>query len=158
MSSETIDKTEISRRSFLSLAALWSAVLPAIALLGGIFRMTKPDVHYEESIRFRIGTAENFPVGTMKKLDDKKVFIFSTDNGLHAISSICTHLGCIVNITELGFQCPCHGSRYNQNGKVIAGPAPRSLSWHEISQDIDGSLVVDASKEVPAGTVFKLKA
>ncbi|MEK6692759.1 MAG: Rieske 2Fe-2S domain-containing protein [Nitrospirota bacterium] len=158
MSSETIDKTEISRRSFLSLAALWSAVLPAIALLGGIFRMVKPDVHYEESIRFRIGTAENFPVGTMKKLDDKKVFIFSTDNGLHAISSICTHLGCIVNITEWGFQCPCHGSRYNQNGKVIAGPAPRSLSWHEISQDIDGSLVVDASREVPAGTVLKLKA
>lgn len=158
MSSEVVEKTGISRRNFLNLAALWSAVLPAIAFLGGMLRMVKPNVHYEESTRFRIGTAENFPEGTMKKLDDKKVFIFSTDNGLHAISSICTHLGCIVNITEWGFQCPCHGSRYNQNGKVIAGPAPRNLSWFEISQDIDGSLMVDASKEAPAGTVFKLKA
>lgn len=158
MSNETLEKTEISRRNFLGLASLWSAILPALAMLGGIFRMVKPNVHYEESKRFKIGTAENFPVGTMKKLDDKKVFIFSTDKGLHAISSVCTHLGCIVNITEWGFQCPCHGSRYNQNGKVIGGPAPRNLSWYEISKDIDGSLVVDASKEVPAGTVLELKA
>ncbi|MEK6689908.1 MAG: ubiquinol-cytochrome c reductase iron-sulfur subunit [Nitrospirota bacterium] len=158
MSSKNRDKTEISRRDFLGLASLWAAVLPAIAFLGGMFRMVKPNVRYEESTRFKIGTVENFPVGITKKLEDKKVFIFSTDEGLHAISSICTHLGCIVNITEWGFQCPCHGSRYNQNGKVIAGPAPRNLSWHEISQDIDGSLVIDAAKDVPPGTIFKLKA
>lgn len=158
MSSKNRDKTEISRRDFLGLASLWAAVLPAIAFLGGMFRMVKPNVRYEESTRFKIGIVENFPVGITKKLEDKKVFIFSTEEGLHAISSICTHLGCIVNITEWGFQCPCHGSRYNQNGKVIAGPAPRNLSWLEVSQDIDGSLVVDAAKDVPPGTIFKLKA
>lgn len=158
MNSETGDRTEMSRRDFLGLASLWSAILPVFALLAGTFRMSKPNVRYEESTRFKIGTAENFPVGTLKKLENKGVFIFSTDDGLHAISSICTHLGCIVNITESGFLCPCHGSKYDQNGKVIGGPAPRSLSWLEISRDVDGSLVVDTSKDVPAGTNFKLNA
>lgn len=158
MSSEIKNKTEVSRRDFLGLASLWAAILPGLAMVGGIFRMFKPNVRYEESTRFRIGTADNFPVGTVKKLEDKRVFIFSTDDGMHAISSVCTHLGCIVNITEWGFQCPCHGSRYNENGKVIGGPAPRSLSWLEISQDIDGSLVIDSAKDIPAGTKFKLNA
>jgi len=68
MSSEVVEKTGISRRNFLGLASLWAAVFPAIAFLGGIFRMVKPNVHYEESARFKIGTADNFPVGTVKKL------------------------------------------------------------------------------------------
>lgn len=158
MSSEVKSKTEISRRDFLGLAALWAAIVPALTMIGGAFRMVKPDVRYEESTKFKIGTIENFPVGTVKKLEDKKVFVFSTDEGLHAISSICQHLGCIVNQVEWGFLCPCHGSRYNENGKVIGGPAPRGLPWLEISQEIDGSIMVDSGKEIAPGSIFKIKA
>ncbi|MCL5062329.1 MAG: Rieske 2Fe-2S domain-containing protein [Nitrospiraceae bacterium] len=158
MSSEAHDKTGISRRDFLGLASLGAVILSSLAVLAGIFRMSKPNVRYEESTRFKIGKPENFPVGTVKKLDDKGVFIFANDDGLHAISSVCTHLGCIVNIAEWGFQCPCHGSKYNENGKVIGGPAPRSLAWLEISRNVDGSLEVDTAKEVPIGTKFKLNA
>lgn len=158
MSSETQEKTGVTRRDFLGLASLGVAVLSSLAVLAGVFRMTKPNVHYEESLKFKIGRPENFPVGTVKKLDEKGVFIFSNDDGLHAISSVCTHLGCIVNVTDWGFQCPCHGSRYNADGKVTGGPAPRSLSWLEIGQGIDGSLHVDAAKSVPVGTKFKLNA
>ena len=158
MSSEAHDKTGISRRDFLGLASLGAVILSSLAVLAGIFRMSKPNVRYEESTRFKIGKPENFPVGTVKKLDDKGVFIFANDDGLHAISSVCTHLGCIVNIAEWGFQCPCHGSKYNENGKVIGGPAPRNLAWLEISRNVDGSLEVDTAKEVPIGTKFKLNA
>jgi cytochrome b6-f complex iron-sulfur subunit len=63
-----------------------------------------------------------------------------------------------VSITEWGFQCPCHGSKYNENGKVIGGPAPRNLSWLEISRNVDGSLEVDTAKSVSAGTKYKLDA
>lgn len=133
-----------------------AAVISSFTLLAGIFRMSKANVRYEEATRFKIGMPDNFPVGTVKKLDDKGVFIFANDDGLHAISSICTHLGCIVAISETGFQCPCHGSQYNENGKVIAGPAPRNLAWLEISQEVDGSLVVDTVREVPAGTKFTI--
>ncbi|MEK6699774.1 MAG: ubiquinol-cytochrome c reductase iron-sulfur subunit [Nitrospirota bacterium] len=158
MNSETRDKAVVSRRDFLGTASLGMVVLSALSLFAGIFRMSKANVRYEEATKFKIGTAENFPVGTVKKLDDKGVFIFSTDDGLHAISSVCTHLGCIVAVSETGFQCPCHGSKYDENGKVIGGPAPRNLAWLEISRSVDGSLMVDTASAVPAGTRLKLIA
>ena len=153
MKSEAHDKDEgVSRRDFLSIAALATAALAGLGILAGVFRFFKSDARYEEAASFKIGKPENFPVGTFKKLDDKKVFIFSDDSGVYAISSVCTHLGCLVFETETGFQCPCHGSKYTQAGKVTSGPAPRGLPWYEITQDVDGSLVVDSSREVPAGT------
>lgn len=155
MSNKTDEKKEVSRRDFLGLASIGMAVLASIPVIGGAFRMVKANVRYEESTKFKIGMLEDFPVGSVKKIDDKKVFIFSDENGLFAMTAVCTHLGCIVFKTEWGFQCPCHGSQYNGSGKVIGGPAPRSLAWFEISQDIDGTLVVDASKEVSAGTKYK---
>lgn len=158
MSSETHDKEGVTRRDFLGLASLGAVILSSLAVLAGIFRMSKPNVRYEESTRFKVGKPENFPVGIVKKLDDRGVFVFANDDGIHAISSVCTHLGCLVNIAEWGFQCPCHGSKYNGNGKVISGPAPRSLAWLEISQNVDGSLEVDTAKEVPVGTKFRLNA
>ncbi|MCC6345968.1 MAG: Rieske (2Fe-2S) protein [Nitrospirales bacterium] len=156
MSSETKGKPEVSRRDFLGLASMGAAVLSSFTLLAGIFRMSKANVRYEEATRFKIGMPDSFPVGTVKKLDDKGVFIFANDDGVHAISSICTHLGCIVAISETGFQCPCHGSKYDENGKVVGGPAPRNLAWLEISQEVDGNLVVDTMRDVPAGTKFKI--
>jgi menaquinol-cytochrome c reductase iron-sulfur subunit len=44
-------------------------------------------------------------------------------------SPICPHLGCGFRWegTDSQFKCPCHGSVYDVNGKVLAGPAPRSL-------------------------------
>jgi cytochrome b6-f complex iron-sulfur subunit len=156
MSDETQDKAGTSRREFLGLASLGTVILSSFTVVAGVLRMTKPSVHYEESRKFKIGKPENFPIGTVKNLDDRKVFIFSDAAGLHAISSVCTHLGCIVASTETGFQCPCHGSKYNREGKVIGGPAPRPLAWYEISKSADGILVVDASKEVRKGTIFEV--
>ncbi len=152
----TIFKKWISRRDFLGLASLGAVVLSSLTALAGILRLIKPNVYYEESKKFKIGKPGNFPVGLVKSLGDQKVFIFSDTDGLHAISKICTHLGCIVALTDSGFQCPCHGSKYNRQGKVVAGPAPRPLPWLEISQSVDGTLVVDAAKEIKAGTIFKV--
>jgi cytochrome b6-f complex iron-sulfur subunit len=46
------------------------------------------------------------------------------------INAVCTHLGCVVpwNASESKFICPCHGSQYDSNGKVVRGPAPLSLA------------------------------
>lgn len=46
------------------------------------------------------------------------------------INAVCTHLGCVVpwNASENKFKCPCHGSQYDANGKVVRGPAPLSLA------------------------------
>jgi Rieske Fe-S protein len=155
VSIEADDTSEVTRREFLGKATLGGAVLAAFGVIAGIFRMTKPTVRYEEATRFKIGKPESFPAGTVQKFDERGVFIFSSEDGIHAISSVCTHLGCLVAVTETGFQCPCHGSRYSETGKVVAGPAPRNLAWLEISQNLDGTLAVDTAREVPVGTKFK---
>ncbi|MFN2543063.1 MAG: FAD-dependent oxidoreductase [Actinomycetota bacterium] len=48
---------------------------------------------------------------------------------LHRVSAVCTHLGCVVswNGAERSWDCPCHGSRYGVDGRVIEGPATRDL-------------------------------
>ena len=48
----------------------------------------------------------------------------------YGINAVCTHLGCVVpwNSGENKFICPCHGSQYDNTGKVVRGPAPLSLA------------------------------
>jgi len=48
----------------------------------------------------------------------------------YGVNAVCTHLGCVVpwNAAENKFLCPCHGSQYNNQGKVVRGPAPLSLA------------------------------
>jgi cytochrome b6-f complex iron-sulfur subunit len=154
MSSEAEEKTGMARRDFLGMSALIAGAVSMLSVVAGALRLTKSNVYYEQSLKFKIGRPENFPAGSMQRLDDKKVFIYSTNNGLYAISSICTHLGCIVAQIDNGFLCPCHGSKYDADGNVVAGPAPRALLWLEMSLHEDGNIVIDASKEVKAGTMF----
>ena len=49
--------------------------------------------------------------------------------GFMALFQRCVHLGCRVPwcATSIGFECPCHGSKYNSVGEYFAGPAPRNL-------------------------------
>lgn len=49
--------------------------------------------------------------------------------GFMALWQRCVHLGCRVPwcATSIGFECPCHGSRYNSVGEYFGGPAPRNL-------------------------------
>merc|ERR1719335_281675 len=48
----------------------------------------------------------------------------------YALNAVCTHLGCVVpwNRAANKFMCPCHGSQYDETGKVVRGPAPLSLA------------------------------
>ena len=65
--------------------------------------------------------------------------------------------GCIVSVAETGFACPCHGSHYDQDGVVTGGPAPRALSWYQVTLAPNGEgLCVDKDNEVEAGTYLKV--
>lgn len=52
------------------------------------------------------------------------------DGVLHAVSAVCTHLGCLVtwNPAETSWDCPCHGSRFDPGGRVLQGPALKDLA------------------------------
>jgi glycine/D-amino acid oxidase-like deaminating enzyme/nitrite reductase/ring-hydroxylating ferredoxin subunit len=61
----------------------------------------------------------------------KKIAVYRDQSGqLHRCSAACTHLGCVVqwNNVEKSWDCPCHGSRFDPNGKVLMGPAIDDLS------------------------------
>ena len=65
-------------------------------------------------------------------------------DGLVAVYQRCVHLGCRVpwcNSSQ-GFECPCHGSKYNMIGEYFAGPAPRNLDRFNVS-NVNGRLVID---------------
>ena len=63
--------------------------------------------------------------------------------GLMALFQRCVHLGCRVPwcATSIGFECPCHGSKYNAVGEYFAGPAPRNLDRFQVSLEGDRFII-----------------
>ena len=64
------------------------------------------------------------------EVDGKQTAAYRDERGeLHAVSAVCTHLGCTVawNDGEKSWDCPCHGSRFSCDGQVLHGPATRRL-------------------------------
>jgi len=70
--------------------------------------------------------------------------------GIMALWQRCVHLGCRVPscVPSQGFECPCHGSRYNFHGEYEAGPAPRNLDRFVVAMSDRGNLVVDTGEIV----------
>jgi cytochrome b6-f complex iron-sulfur subunit len=153
--SQSVEKpteTAVSRRFVLTLTSLMGLV-GASGIAGfSNFLFFKPRVTYGEPSRFRVGAPESFPLGTRLPLGSQRVTIVRTEAGMAAISNTCTHLGCVVATSEIGFACPCHGSRFDAEGTVLGGPAPRPLPWYKLSLAPNGEVEVDTSTEVAPGT------
>lgn len=73
--------------------------------------------------------------GIVTHEDEKLAVRRDASGAVTALSAICTHLGCVVdwNATDRTWDCPCHGSRFDESGAVLAGPAttplePRTLT------------------------------
>ncbi|MDQ1709441.1 MAG: hypothetical protein QOG49_826 [Frankiaceae bacterium] len=76
--------------------------------------------------------------GAIVRVDGEKVAVHRDDAGdLHALSAVCTHLGCIVafNNAEKSWDCPCHGSRFAADGSVLQGPANTPLTTRALRVD-----------------------
>ncbi|MDQ3724916.1 MAG: FAD-dependent oxidoreductase [Actinomycetota bacterium] len=74
--------------------------------------------------------------GDIVRHDGEKVAGHRRDDGtLVAVSTRCTHLGCQLNwnTAECCWDCPCHGSRFSPEGKVLQGPAVRELERKQVS-------------------------
>ncbi len=73
--------------------------------------------------------------GKIVLADGKQLAVYRDEKGeLHAVSSVCTHLGCHVafNSAQKSWDCPCHGSRFSIDGEVLDGPAVRPLERYEV--------------------------
>ena len=122
-----------------------------------MLRLPKPAVLPGPQRVYKLGDPEQYQVGAVVKMEADGFYLFRDEKGFHAVSAVCTHLGCIVAHSEQeGFACPCHGSKFNQEGSVIGGPAPTGLPWLEVSLSPDGQLLVNAEAEVKRGTKFQV--
>ena len=66
------------------------------------------------------------------------------ESGLIALFQKCPHLGCRVPscLTSQWFECPCHGSRYNQVGEKRGGPAPRGMDRFAMTVNSKGEFII----------------
>jgi len=71
-----------------------------------------------------------------------------TAEGIMPLYQRCVHLGCRVPFcgSSKWFECPCHGSKYNEAGEYQLGPAPRGMDRFAVIVQADGTLVLDTSK------------
>jgi Rieske Fe-S protein len=66
---------------------------------------------------------------------DETVYVRRSGATIEAVSSVCTHTGCLVQRLSQGFACPCHKSDFDEEGKPLGGPAPRPLDRLEAKLD-----------------------
>ena len=156
--SEPVDRRHLLR-ALLTGAGVTAAGYQGVALL----RSLAPNVSYDAPTVVKIGLPREFPEG-LRFLRDQRLFVIREGSLVHAISAVCTHLGCTVQAEIMmegratsvearqtqRFVCPCHGSKYSGDGTCTSGPAPRPLAWYHLSfAPDDGQLVVDFSRQVP---------
>jgi Rieske Fe-S protein len=98
------------------------------------------------------GNVSALAVGTLIVMSN---FAVARDaGGVYAMSAVCTHAGCLlvdgpVTVAS-GLACPCHASRFDGNGAVVAGPARLPLEHYLVTNAPDGGITVDGSQIVAA--------
>ncbi len=146
-----LDPEPVRRRDVLGLASLWSAAGALLFSVFGMLRLPKAAVLASPSKKFRVTLPETLAAGDAFVPAGRNVGVYRDAQGIHAVSLVCTHLGCIVKPTSAGFECPCHGSRYDREGSVVKGPAPKALPWLKVTAS-GNQIVIDEGATVPAGT------
>ena len=142
----------MTRRKFISWFALgWIAFSAAMAgFLTTIVRYLFPNVLFEPPMNFKAGLPSEYIVDKVDERFKVKygVWIVRNSEGIYALSTVCTHLGCTPNWldAEKRFKCPCHGSGFRMSGINFEGPAPRPLERYKIELADDGQIMIDKSK------------
>jgi len=148
---------ETSRRDFLTRIGGGACAVAGAGSLVVTLDYLKPKVLFEPPTVFRAGSAVDYPEGTVRFNREQRAYVIGAAGGVFALSAVCTHLGCITRYVsdEKVIACPCHGSRFDLEGNVVHGPAPRPLPWLEVTADAAGNLVVDTSIVIPHGKLVR---
>jgi cytochrome b6-f complex iron-sulfur subunit len=109
-----------SRRAFLTSLTL---LFGSAALLR---RYLTPRIPHQRHVLARAAAAD-IPAGGALVFQEARLALLRDNRGIYALSLVCTHLGCTLNVGGEQLSCPCHGSRFDRSGNVLQGPADRPL-------------------------------
>lgn len=146
-----LDPEPMPRRDWLGLGSLWAMGGALLFSALGMLKLPKAAVLASPSKKYKVALPETLNAGEPFIPPGRSVAIFKDAEGIYAVSTICTHLGCVIKPNAEGFECPCHGSRFHSNGEVAKGPAPRPLPWLKVTA-AGGALQIDEGATVPQGT------
>jgi Rieske Fe-S protein len=136
-----MENKTFNRRDFLVKGAKTIAI-GALAL--STFDIVKlvakaKDSEFEESTVEKIINVSDYPslsgAGGYAMITKTVIVIRKSSSKFIALSTVCTHKKCDVEYDGTSFECPCHGSTYDGNGKVTNGPAPKSLKSYKTTYD-----------------------
>ncbi len=148
----------ISRREFLNYVWAGSMAIFLAASGGAMFAFAMPRFQEGEfGGTYTVGTvSEKLPAPDTPPVNypDLKFWLVNVGpkeaakgagiQGLVALYKVCVHLGCLYAWVDstVRFECPCHGSKYQEDGTYIEGPAPRDLDrFRVVITDGKGTLV-----------------
>ncbi len=153
-----------TRRSFseMFIHGLGGLITVAISGLGGAYLLTPARkrraagwVEAADASKLKAGEAEEV-VFERTRVDGWRVskektsawIVKKSDQEVIAFAPSCSHLGCAFryDAAQKNFICPCHVSLFSLEGKVLSGPAPRSLDRYDIKVDNGRVLLGDIKK------------
>jgi cytochrome b6-f complex iron-sulfur subunit len=137
--------SRLSRRAILKISLSLAGLLSLQGLVRFLSRAEPPPTRQQ----FTLGFPGDYPIGSVTTIPEARALLLRDEVGLYALSSSCTHLGCTLGTEASSFECPCHGSRFNQDGLVVRGPASRPLTALELTLTPDGRVLVDAGTPAP---------
>lgn len=143
--------SKVKRRDFLKMS--WAALggLAALEIGGLALAYMQPRLAEGEfGSTIAAGAVDDFPPGSVTHIPNGRSYVVRLpDGGFLAVYQRCTHLGCNVpwDQTANAFICPCHSSRFDNQGALLNPPAPRPLDLFSVTI-ADGMVTIDTSRPI----------
>ena len=128
---------QIDRREFLTACSV-TLLAPFLDACASLATHPVTSQNGRATLRLAEHPALTQPGGMLRILPTgakDPLYVLALPGGAEAfavLSPICTHRGCTVNVEGPALVCPCHGSRYDREGRVLRGPAERPLGRFDV--------------------------
>ncbi len=132
----------LSRRRFLSWLVKGSLAGSALLGVGALGRFISFQSEQSPPSQYDLGPASDYPTGSRTPISEAQAIVIHNEQGFNTLSLVCPHLGCQVNVNSDGFACPCHGSRFKEDGSLRNGPASRPLPPLRVEVDQEDHLIL----------------
>jgi Rieske Fe-S protein len=138
----------VDRRQFVALTA-GALSAAAVAACATVAAVPMPVEGGQVRVPIRNHPGLDGPGGFLKVLpqgSQMPIYVLADGSGgWAALSPVCTHLGCVVEVEGAALVCPCHGSTYDRAGQVLEGPAERALTRYRVREEPEGTLLIELS-------------